>query len=202
MANSIYPESQSQAFQESFVLCVLEEKVGGTYVEIGGYDGRSLSNTFLLETKFNWTGFAVEIDRKCSRRYNRVRKNKCITANAVIFDYAKEISRREMPDVIDYLQVDVEPALQSLQSLLKVMEAGYKFRVITFEHDVYAASENVIIRHLSRELLKSLGYLLVSSDVKCKGNSFEDWWIHPEYMSGNTYEKFMSQEMEAEDLFE
>jgi hypothetical protein len=194
-------ESNSQAHQESFVLEVLGFKKNGTYIEIGGYDGFSLSNTSLLETKYGWTGFAVEIDKKCSRRYNRKRRNKCITADAVTFDYAKEIENLGLPEVIDYLQVDIEPALQSLQALMQVMNSGRKFRVITFEHDVYASPDHVLIRHLSRELISGLGYKLIAGNVKCKGNPFEDWWVHPEYVEPGAYLTFTSNDMESEDLF-
>jgi hypothetical protein len=194
-------ESNSQAHQESFVLNVLNFKKNGTYIEIGGYDGFSLSNTSLLETKYGWTGFAVEIDKKCSRRYNRKRRNKCITADAVTFDYAKEIENLGLPQVIDYLQVDIEPALQSLQALMQVMSSRRKFRVITFEHDVYASSDHVLIRHLSRELLSALGYKLIAGNVKCKGNPFEDWWIHPDLVSKEKYLAFCKEDVESEDLF-
>lgn len=199
---SINPKSDSQAQQESFVLNVLQNKTNGTYIEIGGYDPYSLSNTYILETDFSWSGFALEIDRKCARRYNKLRKNQCYETNAITFDYRAAIASHNMPQVIDYLQVDIEPALQSFQALVKVIFSGSIFRIITFEHDAYDSLENEKVRELSRSMLSSFGYRLVAGNVKSKGFPFEDWWVHPDYVEENDYKMFLSADLESTDLFD
>ena len=198
---SINPKSDSQAQQESFVLNVLQDKTEGTFIEIGGYDPYSLSNTYVLESDFNWSGFALEIDRKCARRYNRLRKNHCYEKNAITFDYKAAIESHNMPKVIDYLQVDIEPALQSFQALVKVIFSGNIFRIITFEHDAYDSLENEKVRELSRSMLTSFGYRLVASNVKSKGFPFEDWWVHPDHVEEENYSMFISANLESTDLF-
>ena len=75
-------ESNSQAGQESFVLSMLDNKIGGTYIEIGGWAGISLSNTFLLEKKYHWSGVALEIDSHRSEIYKSERNNPVITTDA------------------------------------------------------------------------------------------------------------------------
>jgi hypothetical protein len=52
----------SQAFQDLFTLSILDGKRNGTYVEIGGDHAVIISNTYLLETEFDWTGVSFEID--------------------------------------------------------------------------------------------------------------------------------------------
>lgn len=52
--------SYSQLGQEEFVLNTLKHKRNGFFVEAGANDGISLSNTFLLEKKYGWTGICVE----------------------------------------------------------------------------------------------------------------------------------------------
>ena len=42
-------ENNSQAYQDMFILSMLDGKENGTYLEIGAYDGKDLSNTYLLE---------------------------------------------------------------------------------------------------------------------------------------------------------
>lgn len=50
----------SQLNQDVNVLKFFNFKENGYYVEIGASDGIELSNTYLLESKFNWTGICVE----------------------------------------------------------------------------------------------------------------------------------------------
>ena len=82
-----FDQSNSQAHQESFVLNILKEKQNGFYLELGGGWPIKNSNTYLLETKYNWSGISFEIDLKRANKYNEIRKNKTICDNAITFDY-------------------------------------------------------------------------------------------------------------------
>jgi FkbM family methyltransferase len=55
-----YKNSHSQYLQDLFVLCHLNFKKKGYFVEIGAGDGVHLSNTILLEKKFKWNGILIE----------------------------------------------------------------------------------------------------------------------------------------------
>jgi hypothetical protein len=50
----------SQFAQDKFVLFCLEESRGGTFVEFGGADGLTHSNTALLECEYGWRGLLLE----------------------------------------------------------------------------------------------------------------------------------------------
>lgn len=50
----------SQLGQEIFVLCHLDFKQNGFFVEFGSCDGMHFSNTHLLENEFNWDGILAE----------------------------------------------------------------------------------------------------------------------------------------------
>ena len=52
--------SQSQLFQDLFVVFFLQGKRNGFFVEFGATDGRGLSNTFILERDFQWNGILAE----------------------------------------------------------------------------------------------------------------------------------------------
>lgn len=166
-------QNYSQASQDMFVLTVLNGKQNGTYVEIGGYDGERISNTNLLETQFNWSGIALEIDSTRTVKYNSQRKNKCVCANALTSDYSQLFIDNQFSNRIDYLQVDIEPPINTLNALKKIPHDKYRFSVITFETDMYYAGDAVM--NESRAFLTNLGYDLIAKNV----SSFEDWYIDP-----------------------
>src|SRR5947209_2667948 len=53
-------EAHAQLFQDLLVLFLLDGKRDGYFVEFGAMDGITLSNTFLLESKYSWRGIAAE----------------------------------------------------------------------------------------------------------------------------------------------
>ena len=53
-------KSKSQLRQDLFVLAELNYKKNGYFIEFGAANGIDLSNTYLLETAFNWTGILAE----------------------------------------------------------------------------------------------------------------------------------------------
>ena len=78
--------SKSQIFQDLVCLHLLNYKKNGIFVEIGGGNGVDLSNTHLLEKKYNWKGIICEPDKRSQKkiRKNRIAKlevkpitNKC-----------------------------------------------------------------------------------------------------------------------------
>jgi hypothetical protein len=142
-----------------FVLSLLDGKRNGTYLEIGGDDGKAISNTYLLETEFDWTGLAFEwlegTENPTSgwKGYLVNRKNPCLCEDATKADYAKLLKKYKFPKQIDFLQVDIEPAQQTLDALKAIPHNDYRFSVICFETAIYlGANEN---------------------------NPFEDWWVDP-----------------------
>lgn len=59
-ALSFLMDSKSQIQQDLFVLQELEFKEKGFFVEFGATNGITLSNTYLLEKQFGWTGILAE----------------------------------------------------------------------------------------------------------------------------------------------
>lgn len=53
-------KSRSQLRQDLFVLSELNFKRNGYFVEFGATDGVGLSNTYLLESEYNWSGILAE----------------------------------------------------------------------------------------------------------------------------------------------
>jgi len=168
----------SEAFQDMFVLSATNGKKNGTYLEIGAADPTYGSNTYLLETEYGWKGIGIEYSEKLVNRHKKSRTNVVECIDALEADYSF-ILRFTDSFVIDYLQLDCEPAKTTYDIMMKIPFDEFKFRVITYEHDHFIDLEQ-IYRKKSREFLQSKGYELVVSDVAPDGKrSFEDWWIHP-----------------------
>jgi hypothetical protein len=55
-----FPRSKSQIQQDLFALMVSNFRFGGYFVEFGATNGVTLSNTFLLEKYYGWTGILAE----------------------------------------------------------------------------------------------------------------------------------------------
>jgi hypothetical protein len=190
--------NHSQAFQDLFVLTMLNGKRNGIYVEIGGADPIDINNTYILERNFNWTGVSFEIDEEVTKDYNTKRVNRCYCLDATTADYTKIFEENKLLKHMDYLQVDIEPAWQTLKSLKQIDLDTYRFSVITFETDAYYGNNLVISE--SREILKNHGYQLVASNVKNSGNPFEDWYVDPKVIPETIWKQFICDNLEASEV--
>jgi FkbM family methyltransferase len=56
-------KSESQFLQDVFCALALGEKEGGFFVEIGVGSGQEISNTYMLEKHYGWSGLLVEPNR-------------------------------------------------------------------------------------------------------------------------------------------
>ncbi|MBN88644.1 hypothetical protein CMO95_03580 [Candidatus Woesearchaeota archaeon] len=182
-------KNYSQSYQDMFILSMLNGKKNGTFLEVGGAYPFYGNNTALLEKEFNWSGITIEINKDHCAQYAQERKQtKVFCDDAKNIDYSELIKLNFDSDVIDYLQLDIEPASNTLEVLKKVPFDECKFAIITYEHDHYVdATKNC--RKKSRDYLKSLGYVMVVNDISNDGKStYEDWWVHPDLIDSKMIE--------------
>lgn len=163
--------SQEWTAQDKFVAETLKFKQNGTFLDIGCHHYKNISNTYYLETELNWSGIGIDIDCSFQHEWEQYRKNSTfICADAIILDYESLLQTFNMPKIIDYLSIDLEPPQLTLQALQKLFETDYIFRVVTFETDAYRQLET---RDISRDLFKSRGYTFVT-----ERNSQDDYYIY------------------------
>jgi len=183
----------SQTFQDMFVLSMLNGKTSGTFLEIGGAKPFERNNTALLEKEFQWTGVSIDCNENFVEQYKKERPNvKVLFENALQIDFEKLLLECYQTKTIDYLQLDIEPARNTYECLLKIPFDDYKFAVITYEHDHYI-DVTKSCRKKSREFLQNKGYVLVVNDISVDGiSTFEDWWVHPDLVDPKILELMMS----------
>ena len=71
----------SQAGQDFWVSHeVFNEMSGGYFVDIGANDGIHISNTFLLEQQYNWSGICIEANPIAYERLKHNRRAECVGA--------------------------------------------------------------------------------------------------------------------------
>jgi FkbM family methyltransferase len=81
--NNVY-SSLSQWRQDLFALFINGNKQDGFFVEFGACDGIELTNTFLLEDKFNWKGILSE---PCKYWHDNLKNNrKCIIDTRAVWN--------------------------------------------------------------------------------------------------------------------
>ena len=117
--SDLIENNYSQSMQDIFVLSMLNGKKNGFYIEIGANNPVWINNTYLLESKFGWSGISFDINSDEVSNFNSFRNNKCICADASKFDYKFLFDYTNSPKQIDYLQVDCHPPDTTLECLLK-----------------------------------------------------------------------------------
>ena len=184
----------SQIYQDMFTLSILDGKRNGTYLEIGGGDPYHGNNSAVLEKQYGWKGVSLEWDEDLYNKYREERPNPIFRMDALDpdLDYGDFIDEHLNTNVVDLLQLDIEPARKTYELLDKIPWDKYKFRVILYEHDYYVDVTRSF-REKSRKRLSELGYVMVVNDLSADGKSaFEDWWVHPDLVDPDLVRKMTS----------
>ena len=169
----------SQSGQDQFAYNISGSN--GTYLEIGAHDPVINSNTFNLEVKCNWNGISVEYDKSFQKSWddNKLRKNNVIWDDAFNINYSSLIKQRELPNRLNYLSCDIEPAENTFNVLKKVISSELNFDFISFEHDKYSIGNKY--EDLSIEYLKNYNYKVAVKDVYSRNKRYkiyETWFVN------------------------
>jgi len=88
--------SYSQFGQDNWVIRLFRGKQRGFFIELGAGDGMNLSNTFMLEKKYHWTGILIEPTRIFEKL--KINRPDCITVNVCIASERKIVNLFEVYD--------------------------------------------------------------------------------------------------------
>jgi FkbM family methyltransferase len=98
--------SYSQFGQDLDIIEFLNHKQNGYFIDIGAADGIDLSNTYLLENKYNWNGICIEPQ---NFYYKHLIKNRnCHTDNSLLFSekgkvFNFSLSNNGLAGITDYI---------------------------------------------------------------------------------------------------
>jgi FkbM family methyltransferase len=105
-----FKKSNSQLYQDLFVLDQHNFKNDGYFVEFGCCDGIHLSNTYLLEKYFNWRGIVCEPAKKFANELKRNRKcfveTQCVYSESNINLLFNESNSGELSSLSKFLPND------------------------------------------------------------------------------------------------
>lgn len=74
LVTRVFSDSKSQLLQDVFAVVAHAERRDGYFVEVGVGSGVSISNTYLLETNYGWSGVLVEPNRSYREPIMKSRK--------------------------------------------------------------------------------------------------------------------------------
>ena len=185
-------EMYSQAYQDAFVDILLNHPKTGYFVDVGaGTDpSNDGSNTLMFEQR-GWNGIAIDMDadrltnRKCKTVVCRIGNG--IDGGLLLGDILKS---NDSPSVVDYLSIDLEGS--DLNALRSFIESGYRFKVLTIEHNLYSMNPGVgelkrdiflfLARHDYVRVGDNIGHQATKENLHA-GWAFEDWYIDPKQAS-------------------
>ena len=173
--------SQEWTAQDKFVAETLKFKKNGTFLDIGCHHYKNISNTYYLESELNWSGIGIDLQCHFEQGWIQNRPNsKFICTDAATLDYKQLLQKNNMPKVIDYLTVDIDPPVQTFKALLRLFETDYIFNVVTFETDYYREKNT---RDISRQIFKERGYVFIKELY-----NQDDFYIHSSILPQVTIE--------------
>jgi FkbM family methyltransferase len=210
-AQEIISNAKSQVGQDILALCVNGLKRNGFFVEFGATDGVELSNTYILEKKFGWTGILGEPGRVWHEDLKRNRNcsidTRCVASQSdELIDFA-QASNAWLSTIVDFQNSDLHAEARSnalvyqvktvsLRDLLRTYDAPFEidFLSIDTEGSEYSILRNfdfgeykfnlICVEHNYTTSRDKLFDLLVSNGYKrvyTELSKFDDWYVRADH---------------------
>ena len=185
-------ETYSDAYQDIFTLKILGNNK--YYLDIGCSDGIANSNTFLLE-KNGWTGILIDINQLDACLKNRPNSFIEHADMQTPFLLKNILKKYNAPKVIDYISLDVDKA--NLDTLINFPLDEYRFKFLTFEHDIYAQGEHGRCdpwarKHYGELILLKYGYIKLVDNIICNNLPYEDWYVYPNQFNMDVFKNLLN----------
>lgn len=199
--------SKSQIRQDLFVLCELNFKTEGFFVEFGATNGVDLSNTYLLEKEFGWTGIlaepakrwhgALKSNRQCQIETDCVWRESNTTIKfreaevgelSTIDSFSSSDCNREMrsdAQTYDVTTISLEDLLAKFNAprridYLSIDTEGSEYQILeSFDFDKYQFRVITCEHNFAPQREKVLSLLTRNGYVRKHENvsGFDDWYV-------------------------
>ncbi|MBT8424683.1 MAG: FkbM family methyltransferase, partial [Silicimonas sp.] len=188
-----------------FVLLELNWKRGGYFVEFGATDGKTLSNTYLLEKEYGWTGLLAEPSASQRKDIAAVRnariETKCVwsrTGETLVFNDIGDLSTIDAFSTSDFHAearsggTRYEAQTISLTDMLAAHDApqdidylsidteGSEFEILAAHDFSKYAFKVITCEHNYAEERQKIADLLASKGYVRKyekASKFDDWYV-------------------------
>jgi len=195
--------------QDKWVLETLNYKTNGFFVDLGSGNGIKYSNTYILETEYQWTGICVEVD---VNKFNKLQNNRTsININEAVYNYQgtcligddgkiNELSGNIVHcntfnnivrdsgynDIIDYVSVNVGG--KELDVIRSIDFEKNQIVLMSIQHNKYEVpfhNVDLIFYHMldngfERLVIDATGE--DPSDYRYK-QPYEDWYYNKKYLN-------------------
>ena len=108
---TFWPRSESELYQDLFVLSEHRFKHDGFFVEIGVGNGKRISNTYLLEKEFGWRGILVEPNRNLASAIKTTRRaildqRAVFSKTGLELDFLVDTAEVELSTLVEFKDTD------------------------------------------------------------------------------------------------
>ena len=204
-------KSVSQLNQDINVINFYNHKKNGYFIDIGAHNGILLSNTYLLEKYYNWSGICIEPIPQIFKllqesRPNSICINKAVysTSNIVLkFNIAQSTMLSGIIDnidchmnslnngtIIDVETININDILDNNNAplfieYLSIDTEGSEFEILsTFNYDKYTIGIIHVEHNYIQPRRNNIKNLLESKDyIYIKENEFDDEYMHKSLQS-------------------
>ena len=195
----------SQAGQDQWIYGeAFNEKKSGYFLDIGAHDGIFLSNTYILETKYNWAGICIEANPITFEKLKNNRFSLCLNicldrtekeVNFILRDYEGGIVDRDVDNKESDTRTNKVIRLKT-RTLIRVLEDHHAPSIIDYlSVDVEGAEERILAgfdfhkyifrcitierpTELLRNLFKNNGYILIKEIP-----ALDCFYVHQDFLT-------------------
>jgi FkbM family methyltransferase len=205
-ASIIVSKSQSQLGQDVLALSLVGKNKRGFFVEFGATDGKSLSNSYLLEKEFGWSGILCEPGKAwhSELRNNRTAAidTRCVFSSTGKLLEFTETSVGELSTISSFMKSDANRFLRKNSGTYQVETVSLEDLLLTHNAPRYIEFLSVDTEGSEFEILKGFPFDQYRFGLICVEHNYTNnrEKIH-ELLTGKGYERVFTEYSAFDDWY-